>query len=120
VLLVEDESALREITAELLRGEGYTVLEAADGPTAITQSAEYKKPIHVLVTDVVLPGLNGREVASRISAVRPQVKVVYISGYTAPSIVNQGLLDSSVVLLSKPFTRIALLRQLRAVLDRAA
>jgi two-component system, cell cycle sensor histidine kinase and response regulator CckA len=120
VLLVEDESALREITAELLRGEGYTVLEAADGPTAIVQSSDYKKPIHVLLTDVVLPGLNGREVASRISAVRPQVKVVYISGYTAPSIVNQGLLDSSVVLLSKPFTRIALLRQLRAVLDRAA
>jgi two-component system, cell cycle sensor histidine kinase and response regulator CckA len=120
VLLVEDESALREMTAELLRGEGYTVLEAADGPTAIAQSSHYEKPIHILLTDVVLPGLNGREVASRISAVRPQVKVVYISGYTAPSILNQGLLDSSVVLLSKPFTRIALLRQLRAILDRAA
>jgi two-component system, cell cycle sensor histidine kinase and response regulator CckA len=120
VLLVEDESALREMTAELLRGEGYTVLEAADGPTAIAQSSEYKKPIHVVLTDVVLPGLNGREVASRISAARPQVKVVYISGYTAPSIVNQGLLEPSVVLLSKPFTRIALLRHLRAALDRAA
>jgi two-component system, cell cycle sensor histidine kinase and response regulator CckA len=120
VLLVEDESALREMTAELLRGEGYTVLEAADGLTAIAESSHYEKPIDILLTDVVLPGLNGREVASRISAVRPQVKVVYISGYTAPSIVNQGLLDSTVVLLSKPFTRIALLRQLRAVLDRAA
>jgi two-component system, cell cycle sensor histidine kinase and response regulator CckA len=120
VLLVEDESALREMTAEVLRGEGYTVLEAADGPAAIARSSDYKKPIHLLLTDVVLPGLNGREVATRISAVRPHVKVVYISGYTAPSIVNQGLLESSVVLLSKPFSRVALLRQLRAVLDRAA
>jgi two-component system, cell cycle sensor histidine kinase and response regulator CckA len=117
---VEDESALREMTAEVLRGEGYTVLEAADGPTAIARSSDYQKPIHLLLTDVVLPGLNGREVATRISAARPHVKVVYISGYTAPSIVNQGLLESSVVLLSKPFTRVALLRQLRAVLDRAA
>jgi two-component system, cell cycle sensor histidine kinase and response regulator CckA len=95
-------------------------LEAADGPTAIARSSDYKKPIHLLLTDVVLPGLNGREVATRISVARPHVKVVYISGYTAPSIVNQGLLESSVVLLSKPFTRVALLRQLRAVLDRAA
>jgi two-component system, cell cycle sensor histidine kinase and response regulator CckA len=120
VLVVEDESALREMTTELLRKEGYTVLEAADGPTAIARSAEYDKPIDVVLTDVVLPGINGREVASRIAEARPGVKVIYMSGYTAPSVVSQGLLESSVVLLPKPFTRVALLRQLRKVLDRAA
>ena len=120
VLLVEDEGDLRKMTAELLRKEGYTVLEAADGPTAIVRSAEYAKSIDILLTDVVLPGINGREVASRIAESRPQVKVVYMSGYTAPSIVSQGLLEQSVILLPKPFTRVALLRQLRKVLDRVA
>lgn len=120
VLIVEDEIAFREMTAELLRKEGYTVLEAADGPTAIARSAEYDKSIDVLLTDVVLPGINGREVASRILESRPQVKIVYMSGYTAPSTVSQGLLEQNVVLLPKPFTRVALLRQLRKVLDRVA
>jgi two-component system, cell cycle sensor histidine kinase and response regulator CckA len=120
VLLVEDEGSLREMTAELLRKEGYNVLEATDGPTAIARSIDYKDPIHVLLIDIVLPGLNGRDVATQISASRPQIKVVYISGYTAPSIVNQGLVGPGVVLLPKPFTQMALLRQLRAVLERAA
>jgi two-component system, cell cycle sensor histidine kinase and response regulator CckA len=120
VLLVEDEIDFREMTAELLRKEGYIVLEAADGPGAIARSTEYSEPIHLLLTDLILPGLNGREVASRISASRPDVKIVYMSGYTAPSVVNQGLLDSSVVLLPKPFTRLTLLHQLRNVLDRVA
>jgi two-component system, cell cycle sensor histidine kinase and response regulator CckA len=120
VLLVEDEGSLREMTAELLRKEGYNVLEAPDGPTAIACSTDYKDPIHVLLADVVLPGLNGRDVATQISTSRPQIKVIYISGYTAPSIVNQGLLGPGIVLLPKPFTQTALLRQLRAVLDRAA
>jgi two-component system, cell cycle sensor histidine kinase and response regulator CckA len=120
VLLVEDEIAFREMTAELLRKEGYNVLEAADGPSAIARAREYGEPIDVLLTDLVLPGLNGREVANRISESRPGVKVVYMSGYTAPSVINQGLLESNVVLLPKPFTRVTLLRKLRAVLDRAA
>jgi two-component system cell cycle sensor histidine kinase/response regulator CckA len=120
VLLVEDEIAFCEMTAELLRKEGYNVLEAADGPSAIARAREYGEPIDVLLTDLVLPGLNGREVANRISESRPGVKVVYMSGYTAPSVINQGLLESNVVLLPKPFTRVTLLRKLRAVLDRAA
>jgi two-component system, cell cycle sensor histidine kinase and response regulator CckA len=120
VLLVEDEGSLREMTAELLRKEGYNVLEAPDGPTAIARSNDWKDPIHVLLIDVVLPGLNGRDVATRISSSRPQIKVIYISGYTAPSIVNRGLLGPGIVLLPKPFTQMALLRQLRAVLEHAA
>lgn len=120
VLVVEDESDLREMTAELLRKEGYTVLVAADGPAAIARSDEYQKPIDLLLTDVVLPGINGREVANRIAESRPEIKVIYTSGYTAPSVASQGLLESDVVLLPKPFSRVSLLRQLRKVLDRAA
>jgi CheY-like chemotaxis protein len=120
VLLVEDEIAFREMTAELLRKAGYTVLEAADGPTAISLSNEYVEPIDLLLTDLILPGLNGREVANRISDSRPEIKVVYMSGYTAPSIINQGLLEPTVVLLPKPFTRVTLLSRLRRVLDRVA
>jgi PAS domain S-box-containing protein len=120
VLLVEDERGLREVTAELLRTEGYTVLEAADGPAAIARSTDYAEPIHVLLADVVLPGLNGRELANRICKSRPHIKVVYMSGYTGPLIANQAVLEPGVVLLPKPFTRLALLRQLRTVLDQAA
>lgn len=120
VLLVEDEAAFREMTAELLRREGYTVLEASDGPAAVAKSAKYAKKIHVLLTDLVLPGLSGQEVAGRVLKSRPRIRVIYMSGYSGRLVANQGLLDSSAALLPKPFTRVGLLRQLRVVLDAAA
>jgi two-component system, cell cycle sensor histidine kinase and response regulator CckA len=118
ILLVEDEAGLREMTGELLKKEGYTVLEAADGPSAVKLSAEYETPIHVLLTDLVLPGLNGREVANRISKMHPSIKVLYMSGYTGRLVATQGLLDPKAALLTKPFTRVAILRRLRSILDQ--
>lgn len=118
VLLVEDESDLRELTKELLESEGYQVLAAEDGQQALNRSEAYSGSIDVLLTDVILPGQTGRHIADRISASRPGVKVLYMSGYTGALIAKQGVLDPGVALLSKPFSKNELLSQVRSVLDR--
>ena len=118
VLLVEDEADLRYLTQELLESEGYKVLAAEDGPKALEYAANYVGRIDALLTDAVLPGISGREIAERMSKMRPHVKVLYMSGYTGALIAKQGVLDAGVALLSKPFTKNELLAQIRAVLDR--
>jgi two-component system, cell cycle sensor histidine kinase and response regulator CckA len=118
ILLVEDEATLRGLVKQYLQNQGYTVLEATDGSSAIRISADYRNPIHLLLTDVIMPGMNGREVASRITAGRPEVKVLYVSGYTENAIGHNGLLEEGVTLLQKPFTLPTLKTKVREMLDQ--
>jgi PAS domain S-box-containing protein len=115
ILLVEDEDALRELTRSLLEGDGYTVLEAERPDKAIEIALGHRGPIHLMLTDMVMPGMNGRVLAANLAAMRPTMKVVYMSGYTG--FTHPGLADSGATLLSKPFTRDALLRKLHEVLE---
>lgn len=117
ILLVEDEDTLREMGKLYLEGEGYTVLEAADGAIAMQISAKHSGPIHLLLTDVIMPGMNGRELANQLSPLRPEMKVMYMSGYTENAIGHNGLLDQGIILLQKPFTLPALKAMVREVLD---
>lgn len=116
ILLVEDERDVREVAREFLALSGYTVLEAKDGAQAIEIVTSYPGPIHVLVTDMVMPGMGGRALAERLSALRPETKVVYMSGYTEYASVQQGELHQNTVMLTKPFTRTVLSRAVREVL----
>ena len=120
VLLVEDEADLRYLTQELLESEGYNVLAAEDGQKAMEHSANYAGPIDILLTDIVLPGMSGREVADRVAEDRAGIKVLYMSGYSGALVVNQGALEPGVALLSKPFSKKELVAQIRSVLDHSA
>jgi CheY-like chemotaxis protein len=117
VLLVEDEAGVRKLIEAILRQSGYQVLEAPGANDAIRICEQYKGPIHVLLTDVVMPGMNGREMAERLTQKRGDMKVVYMSGYTDDAIVRHGVLDKGVPFLSKPFTPESLAHKLREVLD---
>jgi PAS domain S-box-containing protein len=116
VLVVEDEDALREVTRRLLTRQGYQVIEAANGAEAVDATNSYQGRIHLLLTDVIMPQMLGKEVARRISAVRPGLRVLYMSGYAQPILASQGRLDPHVTLLDKPFTETELLTKVGAVL----
>ena len=117
ILLVEDEANLRYLARQYLEKQGYKVIEAADGAVAMQIAVAHEKTIHLLLTDVIMPGMNGRELAQRISEIRPNVKVLYMSGYTENVIGHNGTLDSGIRLLQKPFTLRDLKRIVREVLD---
>jgi PAS domain S-box-containing protein len=118
ILLVEDEDSVRGLACRILLGEGYLVLEASNGEEALRISADYPDPIHLLLTDVVMPGgMSGRQLAANLSALRPQMKVLYMSGYTDDAIVHHGVLDEGIAFLQKPFTLIMLTHKVREVLD---
>ena len=119
VLVVEDEEAVRKITRRVLQGRGYEVLEAASGEEAIRISESTADPIDLLVTDVVMPRLNGPELATRLLVSRPGLKVLYLSGYADDAVFRHGILDSSAKFLQKPFSADALARTVRSVLDAA-
>src|SRR5207244_2488321 len=104
ILLVEDEANLRQLGREYLENQGYTVFDAADGAEAIQISSAHPGPIHLLLTDVIMPGMNGQELAHRIVSLRPRTKVLFMSGYTENAIGHNGTLDAGIVLLQKPFT----------------
>jgi PAS domain S-box-containing protein len=114
VLLVEDEEALRELTRSLLENHGYTVLEAPRPDRAIEIVRQYQGTIHLLLTDMVMPGMNGRELAETVAPIRPEMKVVFMSGYTG--FTHSALTDAELILLSKPFTKDSLLTKLHEVL----
>ena len=116
ILLAEDERDVREVAREFLTLSGYTVLEAKDGAEAIEVAQRHPGPIHLLVTDMVMPGMGGRELALRLAPVRPDMRVIYMSGYTEYATVRQGELQNDEVLLTKPFTRSILARTVREVL----
>ena len=119
ILLVEDEEAVRILARKTLRSYGYHILEAANGEEAIRIVQEGPEKIHLLLTDVVMPGMSGREVAERISPLFPEMKVLYISGYTDSAIVHHGILDPGTALLLKPFKPDALAQKVRGVLDQS-
>ncbi len=116
ILLAEDEREVRDVAREFLELTGYTVLEAKDGAEAIEMANRHPGPIHLLVTDMVMPGMGGRELAARLAGARPEIKVIYMSGYTEYATVRQGELEQNAVLLTKPFTRGILARTVREVL----
>ena len=118
ILVVEDEMNLRRLTRQFLDNQGYTVLEAADGAEAVQICVAHQGIIHLLLTDVIMPGMNGRELAHRVSEIRPNMKVLYMSGYTENAIGHNGTLDAGITLLQKPFTLHALKSKVREVLDQ--
>src|SRR5438093_933255 len=117
VLLVEDAAPVRSLARKGLESYGYQVLEAADGPAALELSARHPRGIDILVTDVVMPGMSGRELAERLAPARPGMRVLYTSGYTDDAMVHQGVLRSGVAFLQKPFVPETLARKVREVLD---
>jgi CheY-like chemotaxis protein len=118
VLLVEDEALVRALASRILRDRGYKVLEAADGQEALRAAKEFSGEIQLVVTDIVMPQMNGRELVSQIEANRPDTKVLYTSGYTDEAIVRHGILDPNVAFLPKPFTAADLERMVREVINR--
>jgi two-component system, cell cycle sensor histidine kinase and response regulator CckA len=120
VLLVEDEEMVRKLVHKVLKANGYTVLLAAEGIDAERVAEQHAGPIHLLMTDVVLPGINGKQVAQLLTAARPKIRVLYLSGYTDDAIVHHGVLESGVAFLQKPFTPAVLGRKVREVLDSPA
>jgi CheY-like chemotaxis protein len=119
ILLAEDEANLRYLARQFLEKQGYKVIEAADGAAAMQIAVAHDGVIHLLLTDVIMPGMNGRELAQRISEIRPQTKVLYMSGYTENVIGHNGTLDVGVQLLQKPFTLRDLRNKVREILDTA-
>jgi DNA-binding response OmpR family regulator len=117
ILVVEDEANLRYLARQFLEKQGYRVIEAADGAVAMQIAVAHEGVIHLLLTDVIMPGMNGRELAQRISEIRPNVKVLYMSGYTENVVGHNGMLDAGVRLLQKPFNLRDLKSKVREVLD---
>jgi signal transduction histidine kinase/CheY-like chemotaxis protein len=119
VLLAEDQPEVRRLAIRILKSNGYQLLEASNGPEALELSRHYAGPIDLLVTDVVMPEMTGRELADRLRESRPGIKVLYMSGYTADIIGREGVLDEGVDYLPKPFTPAELAAKVREVLDQA-
>ena len=119
VLVAEDMAAVRAVTRQMLERYGYTVLEAADGMAALGVAAGFNGHIHLLLTDVVMPDLSGRDLAAQLQALRPDMKVVYMSGYTDDAVVRHGILEEGIAYLQKPFTPASLARKVRGVLGPA-
>jgi PAS domain S-box-containing protein len=117
ILLVEDEANLRRLGRQYLETQGYKILEAEDGAAALQIVDGYKNPIDLLLTDVIMPGMNGRELAGQIVKLRPHVRVLYMSGYAENAIGHDGTLDAGINLLQKPFSLPALKERVREVLD---
>jgi len=120
ILLVEDDAAVRGLSARALREAGYEVLVAPTPADALDLSTSTAGTIHLLVTDVVMAGMSGKTLADAISALRPDMRILFVSGYTENTIVRHGVLEPGVHFLSKPFTPTKLREQVRSVLDGGA
>jgi CheY-like chemotaxis protein len=117
VLLAEDDEQLRRFAHRALTAQGYTVLEAASGTDALELGRSHAGPIHLLLTDVGIPGLDGRSLAQALTVERPELRVLFMSGYADKAIVHHGVVDPDVAYLAKPFTTEAIARKVREVLD---
>jgi two-component system, cell cycle sensor histidine kinase and response regulator CckA len=120
ILLVEDETVVRQLVAEILETTGYTVLQAGDGPSALELLRRHAEPVELLVTDVVMPGMSGPEVANAVTAMRPGMQVLYTSGYTDQAIGHHGVLEPGIAFLQKPFSADDLTTKVRGLLDEPA
>jgi CheY-like chemotaxis protein len=118
ILLAEDDEGVRGLAAVSLRAQGYTVLEARDGQEALDVWQRQGARIDLLITNVIMPRLGGRRLAEVLSAARPGLRVLYLSGYTDDEVMRQGVLTTEAVFLEKPFTATALVRKVREVLDQ--
>jgi two-component system, cell cycle sensor histidine kinase and response regulator CckA len=119
ILVVEDEPALRSLVRGVLESTGYTVLEASQGVEALLVSDQHQGPIQLLLTDLVMHGLSGRELAEQMLVFHPDLKVLYMSGYTDDFVVHQDVQEAQAAFLQKPFTPDSLACKVREVLDRA-
>ena len=117
ILLAEDNEQVRQLAVDILKQQGYEVLAANSGDAALAALGSHEGPLHMLLTDVIMPGMNGRELYDQISARFPQVKVLYMSGYTDNLIADRGILDEGVHFIQKPFSVQALAAKVRTVLD---
>ena len=119
VLVVEDEHALRAVARRMLAGFGYRVLVASSGEGALAVLKEHAEPIDLVITDVIMPGISGRELAKRLAVVRPGLRILFMSGYADDALADHGVLAADVAYLQKPFTPDELARRVREVLDAA-
>jgi two-component system cell cycle sensor histidine kinase/response regulator CckA len=119
VLLVEDEEYVRSLVRRSLNSKGYEVLEASNGQDALRLAEQHEGPIHLVITDVVMPGMGGRELVERLATIRPSTKILYMSGYADDAILHHGELGAGTALLQKPFTADALARTVRQVLEKS-
>jgi two-component system cell cycle sensor histidine kinase/response regulator CckA len=117
ILVVEDDGMVRKLAIDILRTQGYTVLEAGAGGEALLVCEQYKEPIHLILTDVVMPNMSGAQFIERLKQVRKDFKVVYMTGYAENAITHHGLLEEGVNLIHKPFRIEKLARKVREVLD---
>jgi two-component system cell cycle sensor histidine kinase/response regulator CckA len=117
ILLVEDEPVVCQFAVQALRAQGYQVLEASNGEEALQIAQEYEGEIHLLLTDVVMPKMSGKVLATHLQTLRPNTKILYVSGYTDNTIVHHGVLEERVAFLQKPYTLSALSQKVREVLD---
>jgi two-component system cell cycle sensor histidine kinase/response regulator CckA len=120
VLLAEDEPAVRQLAGLLLQSHGYTVLEAIDGYHAIAIANAHPRRIDLLLTDLVMPGMSGRQLADTLTRSRPDVRVLFMSGYTDETMLRHLILEAGVAFLQKPFTPVGLAQKVREILDGPA
>ncbi len=114
---MEDEETVRKLAVRLLRKQGYRVLEASDGGQAFILCEKYLDPIHLILTDVVMPGMSSRELIERLKEILKGLKVLYMSGYTDNMVLHRGVLEKGIDLIQKPFTVEGFARKVREVLD---
>jgi two-component system, cell cycle sensor histidine kinase and response regulator CckA len=117
ILLVEDDSSVKNLIEKILVSSGYQVVSASNGEEALSLSKLYSKTIHLLLTDVVMPIMSGRELALKLLTFRPETQVIYMSGYTNDTIIHHGVLDPGINFIQKPFSKSSLMRKIRQVLD---
>jgi two-component system, cell cycle sensor histidine kinase and response regulator CckA len=117
VLLVEDDAIVLNLSEAMLQRLGYRVLVAPDATSALSRARECTERIDLIFTDVVLPGMNGRDLSDRLTAIHPEAKVLFASGYTENVIVHHGVVDQGTNFIGKPFSLMALAKKLRSVLD---
>ncbi len=117
ILLVEDDIHVRELARRILQRQGYTLLEARDGQEALRLPASYSGPIHLLLTDVVMPGMSGKTVAEQLAQTHPSVKILFMSGYADSTLVHHGMFGAEVAFIQKPFTPAGLAQKVRELLD---
>jgi two-component system cell cycle sensor histidine kinase/response regulator CckA len=114
---VDDEAAVRSVVQEILQPTGYLVLEAGSGEEAVRICAGQEGPMHFLLTDVMMPGMSGPQLAQRLARLRPEMRVLYMSGYSDDALIRRGVVEQGAAFLQKPFTPDALAHKVREVLD---